>query len=72
MRLRYKLFLLVLNLALLPLDWMIIQAKPETLLVAHTAIAVTFHLLVAGVATIIVKRRNRARLREEWRRSQRR
>jgi hypothetical protein len=66
--LRYKLILLALNLALLPVDWMIIQAKPESLLLAHTALAVMFHLLFAGVASIIARRRYRARLREEWRR----
>jgi hypothetical protein len=72
MLLRYKLFLIFLNLALLPLDWMIIQAKPETLRVAHTAIAIVFHLFVVGVATIRVKRRNRARLREQWQRTRKR
>jgi hypothetical protein len=71
MPLRYKLALAGLNLALLPVDWMIIRAKPETLLVAHIAIALTFHLLFAGVGTIIARRRYRARLRAAWKRERR-
>jgi hypothetical protein len=69
--LRYKLALTALNLALLPVDWLIIQAKPETLLAAHIALAVTFHLAAAGVALIIARRKNRARIRAGWQRSQR-
>ena len=71
MLLRYKLALTALNLALLPLDWLIIQAKPETLLAAHIAIAVTFHLVAAGVGLIIARRKNRARVRADWQRAQR-
>jgi hypothetical protein len=71
MPLRYKLALVALNLALLPLDWMIIQAKPETLLVAHIAIAVTFHFLFASIGMIVARRKNRARLRAEWKRERR-
>ena len=71
MSLRYKLILLALNLALLPVDWMIIQAKPESLLFAHISLAVIFHLFFAGIASIIARRRYRARLRADWKRPRR-
>jgi len=69
--LRYKFIFALLNLALLPVDWSIIQAKPESLLIAHIALATMFHFLVAGIFAIIARRRTRARIRAEWKRARR-